>query len=536
MKSTKGIFIQNLKQACKFFDLYGQNVNLFIDKKSKLYTTFSGLISIAVIGLIIYTFTGFITSWLNKEKMTLIPSSISYSTIELLTINQNYEYEFNFKNYYIYWVITAILPDGTAFNTQDLKSYFSYNVTYTSELNLIQELPTEPCIVSQQDEFLGLGEAKIRSDQGKTAPNRICIKNGIKMGLFPDASVNSIRRPGFYFSVYPCSNSTKNNNSCAPQEKINDMIQYTYVQTSMPTTVYDFNNVKRPQKNIYDYRYTFLDKTMMKYYMNQVTTYLLYSDDGLVSEDYKLQATNFNPNVNYDPNIRNPDNPLFKSEFYVSMNFQIYFLKNLKLNELAGNLGGLVNAIFLLGKVFCLSYNSLYLRFKIINSTFSLTQFKRRKSEVFPKINRNKLGARSSFSAKISRKFSYFTYLFPSKEVREFYEKGSKHLHEYLDIRKIIKRLQDLDKLKLILFKEDQRKLFEYIPKPNIADSTHRFSIGSILKYENKVKTKENLANVWKLLAEDNDPMNKRILECIDQKLDYTTEVTDKEGNLLFFD
>ena len=50
------------------------------------------------------------------------------------------------------------------------------------------------------------------------------------------------------------------------------------------------------------------------------------------------------------------------------------------------------------------------------------------------------------------------------------------------------------------------------------------------------MKTKENLATVWKLLAEDNDPMNKRILECIDQKLDYNTEVTDKEGILLLFD
>ena len=213
MKSNKGLFVQNIKQACKFFDLYGQNVNLFIDKKSKLYTTFSGIISIAVLGLIIYTFTGFITSWLNKEKMTLIPSSISYSSIELLTINQNHEYEFNFQNYYIYWVITAILPDGTALGTQDLKSYFSYNVTYTSEYNIIEELPTEPCKISQQDIFLALDEAKIQSDNGKTAPNRICIKNDIKMGLFPDATVNSIRRPGFYFSVYPCTNSTANNNS-----------------------------------------------------------------------------------------------------------------------------------------------------------------------------------------------------------------------------------------------------------------------------------------------------------------------------------
>ena len=126
------------------------------------------------------------------------------------------------------------------------------------------------------------------------------------------------------------------------------------------------------------------------------------------------------------------------------------------------------------------------------------------------------------FSTPASKNFSFLNYLFPSKELRMFYQKGAKHLYEYMDIRKIIKRLQDLDKLKIILLTKDQRTLFEYIPKPDIIDSKHSFSLESIKHYKNRAKTRNSIrdvANVIKRVAENNDPINNRILECLDPKI-----------------
>ena len=113
MKKTQKKFGKSLYRFLKFFDLYGQNVNLFIDKKPKFYTTCSGLISMAVIAFIIFTFIGFINSWLNNEKMTPIPSSISKSVLELLSENKNYEYDFGYQNYPFYWSFFSVLPNGT---------------------------------------------------------------------------------------------------------------------------------------------------------------------------------------------------------------------------------------------------------------------------------------------------------------------------------------------------------------------------------------------------------------------------------------
>ena len=126
------------------------------------------------------------------------------------------------------------------------------------------------------------------------------------------------------------------------------------------------------------------------------------------------------------------------------------------------------------------------------------------------------------FSTPASKNFSFLNYLFPSKELRMFYQKGAKHLYEYMDIRKIIKRLQDLDKLKIILLTKDQRKLFEYIPKPDVIDSNHLLSLESITRYKTRAKTRNStrdVVNVIKRVTENNDPINKRILECLDLKM-----------------
>lgn len=535
MQAGKSSLIKIL-QFFKFFDLYGQNVNLFINKRPKFYSTCSGIISMGVIVIVIFTFVGFINSWLNNEKMTAISSSFSYSTGELLSKNQNYEYDFNYQNYYIYWGFYATLPNGTFIITKDYMSYFTYNVTYLNENSIKSRLETEQCHLDKQDIFLGLDKATIEADRGNRAINRICIRDNYKMGLFPDRSIDYVFQPEIYFSLYQCVNSTNNNNSCASQEEIDEIIKYTTVQVSIPISLFDFKNYKKPQKNIYQDQFTKLDKSVLKYYTNYMISTSLYIDDGLINDDYRHQSTNFNPKVNYDPKFREVNDPLYVFDCFVDGNFQDYSLRNEKLNDIAGNLGGLINAIFLLGKLLCITYNSIYLKFKIINSTFSHSN--KNNPDIFKKgmvIVSNSTG---SITSKIARNFSYCSYLFPSKDVRKFYEKGAKHLHEYLDIRKIIKRLQDLDKLKMILLNDDQRRMFEHIPKPHIIDSTNIFTMENINMYKTKEKTRntnKNISSTMRFLAVDKDPVNKRILQYLDGNMNLKNESNEKEGNQLIF-
>lgn len=46
-------------------------------------------------------------------------------------------------------------------------------------------------------------------------------------------------------------------------------------------------------------------------------------------------------------------------------------------------------------------------------------------------------------------------------------------LKDYIDIKHIIQRLHDVDKLKMILFTEQQRQEFDNLPKPSIGKRKH---------------------------------------------------------------
>ena len=80
--------------------------------------------------------------------------------------------------------------------------------------------------------------------------------------------------------------------------------------------------------------------------------------------------------------------------------------------------------------------------------------------------------------------------------------------------------MQDIDKLKMILLNEEQRKLFEYIPKPNVfvATSNKKFAFDNFFKYTGKAKYREatqNFSQSIRIAEEGNDPLSKKILESL---------------------
>ena len=111
-------------------------------------------------------------------------------------------------------------------------------------------------------------------------------------------------------------------------------------------------------------------------------------------------------------------------------------------------------------------------------------------------------------------------------------QKGSKYLYEYIDIRKIIKRLQDLDKLKMILLTEDQRKLFEYIPKPDVVHSVNKFSLQNINRFAKNLKNAKTSNTAMKSIDKI-DPINLRILDCLDANMKVEQE--NFGGSYYFF-
>lgn len=86
-----------------------------------------------------------------------------------------------------------------------------------------------------------------------------------------------------------------------------------------------------------------------------------------------------------------------------------------------------------------------------------------------------------------------------------------------MDIKNIINRLQDIDKLKLVVFSENQRVLFDSVPKPAAMGKLRRnLAKPSLELFKKRPSLKKN--EIKEVLAEE-DIFTKRILNLIDPSL-----------------
>ena len=488
-------------------DLFGHKVDLYINGKRKVKSKVGATFSLLLIGLIFYFFLINWTSWANLENLQTISSAKSLSVTELLLRNESYAYTFDFSNFNVYFVLSATFPNGSQINYEELERYLNQSFIFTDQNNYGQELEFVKCMLKKQRIFLEQDYSDLTQTPNKTSSWSICLGQALPMGLYTDIEQLMINQSVISYYVSKCQNSTENNNFCASEAEIEDIMQYVQVQASIPKTVYDFNNPFKPRIRSYDYQYYHLDLGLMKYITGQLAPVYLETDHGMVYDEYILDSVDFNlESISLETMLRKNENVMFRYDLLFGLMQQTYYRRNLKIYIFMANFGGVVNILFILGKLIGHFYNNSVIRHKLINVAFKNLEEKRDLFEFSP-LKKNKL-----------------------------YSEARKSVLEYLDMKNIIKRLQDIDKLKIILFDKYQRKLFESIPKPGIGGKELRNglsmlkmkNITGIRKYSNKevLKTDMSYINLQK-------PMNQRLVDLISSI--EKNQSQEKSSYFLFF-
>ena len=313
--------------------------------------------------------------------MKIISSNKNLSVNEILALNNNYTYDFNHENYYVYFAPYAVLLDGTLLTYSQLAPYFNFSYQYEDETYILRELPYESCYRSQQDIFLGLDSSIINADAGVQAKYDMClVNNSIKMGIFV---ANGAVSPSIVFSISPCKNSSANNNSCVSMPEINDIVRYLDIQATIPRAIFDFENVQSPKKRIYDYIDYFIDQSFSQTTINSLVPVSLYTDTGIFSEDYQLNSVDFNSQqVNSHETYRTSEySPFFTYKMTLGFETQSYYRQNDHLLDILGSLGGAINVFVLIARIMCFFYNNLYQRYILVNETFEPLQDHKRKGK-----------------------------------------------------------------------------------------------------------------------------------------------------------
>ena len=133
------------------------------------------------------------------------------------------------------------------------------------------------------------------------------------------------------------------------------------------------------------------------------------------------------------------------------------------------------------------------------------------------------------------------SFLCPTFKKESSYGSAIKYIYEYLDIRYIIARLQDVDKLKVILLDKKQRKIFDTIPKFSIRGKS-KTKKRETLNIEDMAKSGAKKIP-WQLKSEkyqflfNEDPINKRLLQLMDPsaKSIIQQKLTESKGYFISF-
>lgn len=355
------------------FDMYGHTANLYMNSQSSVKSKFSAFVSLVIIVLCFLFLLQNYNDWSNQQNLQTITSSQSFAIQELVSLNRSLNYTLNYRNFYLYFGLSASFDDGSYFLFNDLRRYLVQNFRYFDAEGFEHELEFENCLLRNQNTFLEKTE-KINSENfNATSKGAVCLKEkyNLEMGLFIDPHNTFAQNPEIRYEVSKCVNSTKNNFSCASEEEISKIIKSTYVQATMPNSIYDFQKNSNARIRSYDNKLYDLDENFAKTFRATLVPHYLYTDVGILSEDYELNSVDFNVN-SLQADIMSPnDNVFFRYQVTIGFDQENFYRKNEKLNAMVASLGGTINLFFLLGRIICCFYNGIIYKHKLINASFS---------------------------------------------------------------------------------------------------------------------------------------------------------------------
>ena len=176
--------------------------------------------------------------------------------------------------------------------------------------------------------------------------------------------------------IYPCVNSTKNNNGCKSQEEIDFYLSSGYFSIVLKDFGLNPSNYSNPMLPTLQDLYTTIDKSLLKNYMLNFGVTEIHTDTGLINENIKIERyLKFRKeleNFTYrEVKDYHEGRSLILAQIRLEDTVQIQTRKYTKISEIFSRIGGymqLMNTVFLLISSIITKIDS---EIKIINSIFN---------------------------------------------------------------------------------------------------------------------------------------------------------------------
>ncbi|CAD8195400.1 unnamed protein product [Paramecium octaurelia] len=478
-KFSKGLI--NLKNEFMYqLDIFGQLPSFTVLNRNK-YTSQLGFVMSLLIGtLSIYYLINEVQQMLSKSKPSIYSSEIQVIETDSFYLNNE-----NFT-------LAITIADRFSEPVIGINRYFNLSVSQCNRVRIrdqstgnitvqltCNEMPLEPCNMShfttdlQQEYFktirFGAVQCINREYQQKNPP--------VLKGLF-----NALEYKYLYIQFTACSNSTTFQ-GCAPQEKIDEILQAGRYNVYKSDYISQLDQPGEPYKQIITndfsgFSYSTSKTIVQSYRIVQTTT-----DQGMIWDDENVQQNIQQTEWREISDFYNQQYlvlHVIKLDFKQTNNTRTY----IKLQTILGKLGGILQIFMMVVTIIFKPVIENMMKLEIANSLYRFhdssekqiqrstqIQINQSEREFSPPNNNKKIeGQISQRNEKLNKSmFETFLIIFGlQKEKHQQFLKARKKIIKNLDIVTILKRLQEVDMMKRILFSKEQMEIIKNLPRPLI--------------------------------------------------------------------
>ena len=335
-------------------DLFKSPIYLLFNSKIKVPSKFSCFFSICISCFLITFF--FQSDLIAKKRPTSSIQSIVSSTRPRL--------DFNYENM------------AFAFGLTDSQNRFQYDPTFfkfdlrsqtvSSTGEMLEEniIELKPC---NESDFKTHGNAY----QELGLNQALCPERG---NFTLEGYWNEKVTKYFYIWVTLCKNDTTNG-GCKSQEVIHSFFQEKYFSIFYSDSIIDVNNYEKPLQNTYKTSFFLLDSIISKKMTINFKKGNFLNDDGIILENEISQEFFMFGNIEMDYLSGNEQ---YLGNIVLHSSSEICFItrRYQKLQEAIANLGGLANALLLIGYVFTFLEKEFIVFYMLMNRLYTFSENK----------------------------------------------------------------------------------------------------------------------------------------------------------------
>ena len=348
-----------------FFDIYSKRASFFYNNHEKIGSLFGLVLTLIYISVSLILFIYYIAMTLERKNIIVYDSTIFSN--ELLSIN------INASNFYFAFGI----------ENKDTLNRFIDETIYYPEIVFIEREKVNGEFITISQKILEYEDCK-EENFGENYQhllvkgelnNSYCLKdfnsNLQLTGGFKYEKMSYIR-----IKIFPCKNTTKNNNHCRSQDEIDSFLSNGYLSILVKDFGLNPSNFTSPVIPTFRDLFTAIDKHLyrnmvLKYGLTEVNT-----DEGLIFEEMKkekflqfresVQTSSFLDEENYKNGTE-----ICLLQLRLDDIIYIQKRKYTKISEIFSRIGGYMQLIYTLFSIMALFLNKLNLELKIINSIFN---------------------------------------------------------------------------------------------------------------------------------------------------------------------